>query len=139
MSLFEDAGGEAGIRAVIETFYDAIFDDMMIGFFFARSNKANLVRVETQLVARALGATHIQYEGRPLRAAHAAHPIMGGHFDRRTQLLREALDEHNVPAPVREAWLEHTQALRSLITDDAGSECDHDAAARRMARLTGDS
>ncbi len=30
-SLFEQAGGEPMIRAVVSSFYDAVFDDVMIG------------------------------------------------------------------------------------------------------------
>ena len=35
-SLFEKLGGESGLRAIINTFIDRVFEDRMIGFFFRK-------------------------------------------------------------------------------------------------------
>jgi truncated hemoglobin YjbI len=121
--LFEQAGGLEGLRRVVTTFYDAIFVDVMIGFFFQSLDKDMLIDREVEHAARMLGAEHIEYKGRPLREAHAKHPIMGGQFDRRTQLLREAMETHQLPGPVKKAWLEQTERLRPLITKDSKAEC----------------
>jgi len=56
---------------------------------------------------------------------------------RRLQILRETLDELNVPEPVRRHWVEHTLSLRDQITGDEGSECDGVAAAQRVAAVKG--
>lgn len=125
MTLFERAGGEPALRAVLGTFYDAVFDDVMIGFFFRASDKERLIQKELELAAVALGATHLRYTGEPLGAAHARHPILGGHFERRLQLLREAMAAHGLPEDVQAAWVAHTQALRPAITADRGTACDH--------------
>src|SRR5688572_30053356 len=95
--LIDKAGGVLGIKKVLESFYDAVFSDFMIGFFFAGVDKKRLIQVETELTARALGANDVVYSGKPLKAAHARHPIMGGHFERRQQLLREAMEKHQLP------------------------------------------
>lgn len=124
MSLFEDAGGEEKLRQVIADFYDHVFDDLMIGFFFRRSNKERLIQKELELVAEALGSTELKYTGKDMQRAHAAHGIQGGHFERRMQLLREAMDRGNVPQHVREKWLEHAYGLRGQITKMAGSGCE---------------
>jgi hemoglobin len=129
-SLFEQLGGEQELRAIIETFIDRVFDDRMIGFFFRRSSKERIKKMEYQLAASFLGAP-VEYEGRRLDEVHAKHPIMGGHFARRRQILKETLDFHHVPEPVKEAWLTHTDELRSLITADQGSACDSGSARRR--------
>jgi len=129
-SPFEEIGAER-LREVIDVFVDRIFDDLMIGFFFRNADRGRIKELEFQFTARALGAD-IEYEGRPLEQAHASHPIMGGQFARRLQILKETLDEHNVPQAVREAWLDHTESLRSLITRDRGDDCDP-AEARRKA------
>lgn len=133
--LIEQAGGIEGMRRMVRTFYDMVFTDMMISFFFRNSDKERLIQKETELLCRAIGDTSIPYTGKPLREAHAAHPIMGGHFERRLQLMRDAMQAHSLPAAVQAAIVEHTEALRPLVTDDAGSECDHDAAQARMERL----
>ena len=131
--LFEQAGGMDGLRAVLRTFYDRVFSDIMIGFLFKGADKERLIEKEAEFAARALGATQVAYTGQTIAKAHAKHPILGGHFDRRLQLLREAWQAHDVPEAVRGAWEAHTHALRAQVTADAGSECDHDAARARLS------
>lgn len=132
-SLYEMAGGEAGLRAVIADFYDRLFDDLMIGFFFKGQDKGRLIDREVELTARLLGGD-VAYRGRPLRAAHARHPIMKGHFMRRHRILEETLADHDVPAPVRDAWLRHSLDLQAAILGEARHDphCDHEAARRRV-------
>ena len=129
--LHEQAGGRAGIRAVLAEFYDTVFADVMIGFLFKDSDKRRLIERELELTLRALGAD-VEYTGRPIAEVHAPFPIMGGHFMRRRQLLCDAMERHALPAAVREAWLAHTDALRPQVTADTSGECDADAAARRV-------
>lgn len=130
-SLYDQIGGDR-LRAVIEDFYERVFSDVMIGFLFFGKDKQRLIDREWEFTASFLGASDVRYTGRPIRAAHAASPILGGHFDRRLQILRDAMAAHEVPAAVREAWIQHTLSLRSQVTADRGSECDHDLAAERL-------
>lgn len=120
------------MRSAIEEFYDRLFDDVMIGFMFRGKDKARLVEREFELVGEHLGGP-VTYRGRPIGEVHARLPIMGGHFERRLKILEDLLRERGVPDPVRDAWLEHTRALRPVVTADAGSECDPAAAARRQS------
>lgn len=122
-SLYERLGGEAGLRAIVNAFMDRVFEDRMIGFFFRNVDKGRIKEMEYQFTARLLGAD-IEYLGRPLDQAHARHPIMGGQFARRQQILKETLESFAVPEPIRRAWLDHNESLRPLITRDAGSDCD---------------
>jgi truncated hemoglobin YjbI len=132
MNLYDEAGGEAAIHQILSTFYDAVFNDVMIGFHFVKADKNRLIRVETQMTCIALGATHIKYEGKPIQKAHAPHPILGGQFERRLQLLRDAMEVHNLPNTVREAWIAHNEKLRPLVTADKGSDCDHAPVKKRL-------
>jgi hemoglobin len=122
-SFFEQLGGEIRVREIIDTFIDRVFEDRMIGFFFRHANRARIKEMEYQLIAEFLGAG-IQYKGKPLSEVHGKHPIMGGHFARRRQILKETLESHRVPEPVKEAWLTHTDSLRPLITAQEASACD---------------
>ncbi len=122
-SLFEQLGGEAKLRAIINTFIDRVFADRMIGFFFRNADPKRIKEMEYQLAAEFLGAP-IVYRGKALDVVHARHPIMGGHFARRRQILKETLEAYAVPQAVREAWLGHTDSLRPLITSQAESDCD---------------
>lgn len=125
-TFFEQLGGEQKLKVIINTFIDRVFDDRMIGFFFRNADRQRIKAMEYQLAAHFLGA-EVEYQGRPLDQVHAKHPIMGGHFARRRQILKETLDLYHVPEPIKEAWLEHTDALRPLITSQKDSECDPNA------------
>ena len=118
---FEELG-EAQLRRVVDAFVDRITSDMMIGYFFQKVDKSRLKDLEFQFACTHLGGPS-QYEGRPLQAAHGPHAIRGGHFNRRLRLLDTVLREQQVPAHIRDAWIEHNSQLRSLITRDRGSEC----------------
>ncbi len=131
-SYFEQLGGEAGLRAVIDRFIDRVFDDVMIGFFFARASRPRVKEKEYELAARHLGAD-LPYTGRPLDEAHSRHPIMGGQFMRRLKILEEVLIEAGAPEAVRRHWLAHDERQRHLITRDAGGRCDPNLAAARAS------
>ena len=130
-NLFEALGGEDKLRAIIDDFINRVFADRMIGFFFRNADEARIKELEYQLTAKFLGAD-IEYRGRPLDKAHAKHPIMGGHFARRRQILKETLEFHHVAEAIQKVWLEHTDSLRPLITPEAGSDCDPIAARQRV-------
>jgi hemoglobin len=132
-SLFEKLGGESGLRAIVNAFIDRVFEDRMIGFFFRNADRARIKEMEYQLAASFLGAD-IKYTGRPLGKAHVNHPIMGGHFARRRQILKETLEVYQVAEEIKAAWLHHTDSLRPLITPEAGSGCDPIAARARVNR-----
>jgi hemoglobin len=130
-TFFEQLGGEQELRTIVDTFIDRIFDDRMIGFFFRNADKQRIKDLEYQLTAHFFGA-EVEYQGRPLNQVHAKHPIMGGHFARRRQILKDTLDLYHVPEPIKEAWLTHTDALRPLITPQKDSECDPNVLAQKV-------
>ncbi|MDP2602439.1 MAG: group 1 truncated hemoglobin [Deltaproteobacteria bacterium] len=132
-SPFERLGGEEKVRAIVDNFMERVFADRMIGFFFRDADRKRIKEMEYQLSAEFLGAG-ISYQGRPLAIAHAKHPIMGGHFARRRQILKETLESYDVPPFIQEAWLRHTDSLRELITPEADSDCDPIAARERVRR-----
>ena len=120
--LFELAGGEPRLREVIEDFYQRVFEDVMIGFFFKGMDHPRLVQLELEFALRLLGA-EVAYTGRPLPEAHASHRIMGGQFNRRLQILKETLADHELAPEVVDCWIKHTISLRHQITPDAAGEC----------------
>ena len=130
-TLFDRLGGETKLREIIETFIDRVFEDRMIGFFFRNADRARIKELEYQLAAGFLGAD-IHYQGRPLAKVHSNHPIMGGHFARRRQILKETLESFQVPEEIQTVLLTHTDQLRPQITPESGSDCDPMAARERM-------
>jgi len=107
---FEQVGGETKLRAVIDTFIERVFADRMIGFFFRSADKARIKEMEFQLAANFLGA-NVEYGGRPLDQVHRKFPIMGGHFARRRQILKESIEAHGIADEIKKLWLDHTDAL----------------------------
>ncbi|MEQ8274688.1 MAG: group 1 truncated hemoglobin [Deltaproteobacteria bacterium] len=121
-TLFERLGGEWALRPIIQDFVQRMTTDMMIGFFFREVDAKRLEEMEYLFTAKFLGAD-VQYVGKPIRDAHAPHPIMGGQFDRRRQILEEAIDRHGVAPDIKAAWLEHVDRLRPQVTRDAAGVC----------------
>jgi len=117
-----DAIGPDKLRAVVTDFYSRIFGDVMIGFLFQGKDRQKLIDREYEFSASFLGGD-VKYTGRSMREAHAKSPIFGGHFERRLQILRETLRDHDVDPRVQQAWIDHQLALRAQITPDKGSEC----------------
>lgn len=136
--MFEELGGEPVLRGIVSQFVDRMFEDPMIGFFFRKANRQRVKDKEYELAAGHLGGA-VEYTGRPIREAHAVHPIMGGQFARRLELLRETLVLSGAPERVIRHWLAHTESLRALVTRDASGECNAPTAApaRRLPTKPG--
>ena len=117
---------------MIDLFVDRVFADVMIGFIFAGKNRERIREMEYQLAAEQLGGP-VTYTGRSIQAVHARLPIMGGHFDRRRQILLNTLRDCEVPEEVQQVWIEHVDALRGdvLGVGSAPHHCDHDLQADR--------
>jgi len=111
--LLSRIGGET-LRAVIADFYDRVFADVMIGYMFEGRDKQRLIDKEWELTARFLGGED-RYTGKPIREAHAPLKIFVGQFDRRLQILKNTLRDHQVDPAVAEAWIDHQIALRDQV------------------------
>ena len=114
MTLFDDVGGEPGLRRVLRALYDRLFDDLMVGFLFAGKDKAKLIEHQLWFTARFLGGPS-RYEGKSLPDAHAALPLLPGHFERRPFLLRQVLTEQAVPEAVATEWLRVDRSLMHAV------------------------
>lgn len=123
-SLFDQVGGDR-LRAMVTGFYEQVFADVMIGFLFAGKDRAQLIQREWELAARMLGGA-VPYTGRPIREAHRHVPILGGHFDRRLELWRQAMVAHALPPAAIETLMAHNRALRAQVTNDPTSDCNHE-------------
>jgi hemoglobin len=121
-TLFEEVGGEAKLRAIVDDFVGRVFSDLMIGFYFRNADQRRIAELEYQHAAEHLGGP-VKYRGKPLGQAHGPHRIMGGQFNRRRELLRKTLADHKAPGRVIEAWLAHNETLRGEITGDKSGEC----------------
>jgi truncated hemoglobin YjbI len=121
-SLYDELGGEAALRRIVDRFVDRMFDDMMIGYLFRAARRERIKDKEFEHAAEHLGAG-IVYTGKPLDAAHRPHAIRGGQFMRRVRILESTLDELGAPERVKAHWIARTLELRPLVTDDEGDVC----------------
>jgi truncated hemoglobin YjbI len=113
-SAYEAIGGQAQVRAVLTSLYDALFTDPIVGFLFRGKNKQRIVEQQVALTCAFLGGPE-RYEGVPLPQAHASLPLLAGHFDRRHRLLEQALVSHGVPVEAQVAWLRADEGLRLSV------------------------
>jgi hemoglobin len=117
---YEAIGGEAAVRRILRALYDRLFDDPMVGFLFQGKDKEHIVEQQVLFTCAFLGGPQ-RYQGKPLPQAHAALPLLPGHFDRRHFLLRRILRDEGVPDAVSELWLNIDEGLRSSVIS-AGAE-----------------
>jgi truncated hemoglobin YjbI len=118
ISLYDAMGGEPRVRVVLQTLYDRLFVDPIVGFLFEGKDKAHIVEQQLAFTCRFLGGPQV-YEGLPLPTAHANLPLLPGHFDRRHRLLTQVLEECAVPPDVRRVWLQIDDALRPSVLASA--------------------
>lgn len=111
--------GEERVRRLVHTFMERVFADPMIGFYFQGRSLSRIRELECRFALAHLGGGDV-YNGRPLDEAHGALRIFGGHFDRRTALLRETLLEDGVDNDIVLRWLAHTERQRELVV---GGSC----------------
>lgn len=113
--VIEEVGGADEMQALMTSFYDRLFEDVMVGFFFVSSDKEALIRSQIDYVRANLGGRHGTYEGQPIRRAHVDLPILPGHFDRRHQILKDVLHDFDVPEEVRHDWIALDLAMRPMV------------------------
>jgi hemoglobin len=113
-SLYEAIGGERKVRAILQSLYDQLFVDPIIGFLFECNDKQHIVEQQLAFTCHFLGGPQ-KYEGKPLPEVHANLPLLPGHFDRRHRLLAQALKDHDVPEDVKRVWLQIDRTLKSSV------------------------
>jgi truncated hemoglobin YjbI len=120
---YEALGGEAKVRAIVGKLYDKLFVDPFVGFLFAGKDRDRIVERQVEFTSAFLGGP-ARYTGQPLPQAHAALPLLPGHFDRRHWVLGQVLLDEGVPADVRRTWLDIDQALRTSVLAAGGDARD---------------
>ena len=126
----EQIGGVERLHRIVEDFYGRVLEDPIIGFMFDEDDIERIIDRQVQYLRKHLGDGSATYDGESIRKAHSELPITSGHADRRHQLLRETLDDWEMPATSRKAWLQLDASLRDLVV--RGGE-------KRRAELTGSS
>ncbi|MFW5963615.1 MAG: group I truncated hemoglobin [Natronomonas sp.] len=95
-TLYERLGGQDGIRAVVDDFYDRLQDDDELGPFFEDADMETLRKTQTDFLCEAAGGPET-YDAAPVREAHLHVPFTPAHIQRAVDLLSESLEEFDVP------------------------------------------
>lgn len=106
--------GPGRVRLIIDRFLDEVFEDPMIGFFFAGKPLSRIRELEYRFAVEHLGGGAV-YNGRPLDEAHGDLRVFGGQFDRRRRILEETLEAFGVDEDIRARWIAHTEAQRDKV------------------------
>ncbi len=94
-SLYEKFGGETGIAAVVDTFYDYMMKDDDVNHFFSETNMKKQRQHQTNFISFVLGGPK-KYDGKNMREAHAHLKLTDKEFNIVAKHLTEALKFHGV-------------------------------------------
>jgi len=117
-TLFEQLGGQPTLDRVHKRFYDKVYAHPWLGQFFAGHEQAAIELRQTQFMAEKFGADSI-YPGKPLELAHRRMFIPEELLRLRQSLLREALEEEQVPGPLITRWLKIDHAFWKDVRNDS--------------------
>ena len=90
-TLYDRAGGEAGVTKLVDIFYQRVLNDPELSPFFAHIPMAKLRRMQVEFFSSALNGP-LHYSGRPLAHVHQGHGITKAHLRRFTEHLLVTLE-----------------------------------------------
>ena len=93
--LFTRIGGELGILAMVDRFYDRVLADTELAHFFSHVAMDTLRKMQLEFFSAALGGP-VQYTGRPIVHAHQTHRINLADFQRFTRHLFDTLESFSI-------------------------------------------
>ena len=106
------------IKEIVSSFYDVVFNDVLIGHFFVNTDKNELVGQQVDFLIGIFGGPK-NYQGRKLDQVHRSFSIKNVHFDRRQVILKDILEQHfDQKDPMIEQWLALENRFRKLIVND---------------------
>ena len=108
-------GGPERLREILTRFYGRLFQDPIVGFFFADQDLDKIVSGQHGFLMRAFQETERFHGVHPSKAHVKLAPIRHGQFDRRLVVLREVLTEEGLDPKDVEAWVKVEEGMRGLI------------------------
>ena len=120
--LYKNLGGRKPLLEILKDFYKRMSQDILIGFFFDNKDTDKIAAQQQKFLLKAMGVAKTYAGKTPARAHDKLPPILAGHFDRRIQILRETLEDHELAAEDIRTWLGFERAFRAAIVDPAISQ-----------------
>jgi len=113
--LIQKLGGEVVFVTLMERFYQAMGQDLMIGFFFSGRDLKTIAQKQASFFLMAAGLNP-GFSGKGPSTAHQAlPPILSGHFDRRLMILRQVLESEGVSEQQISRWVRFEESFRAVV------------------------
>jgi truncated hemoglobin YjbI len=120
--LFDRLGGRATLERVHKIFYDKMFAHPWIGKFFSGIDQLHLENQQSDFMQMLFGGEK-SYHGRMPIDAHMHIMITEELFALRADLLKESLNEANIPETEQADWLRIDAAFKKVLIKKSASEC----------------
>ncbi|QPJ63541.1 MAG: group 1 truncated hemoglobin [Candidatus Nitronauta litoralis] len=122
-SLLEDIGGRPTLERVHKVFYDKLYAHPWLKQFFEGINQKVIEDQQTDFMVSNMGGGKV-YSGRIPSMAHRHMFITEELFDLRSNILKDSLEECNVPVPLAEKWIRIDYAFKHSLVKSDVSECE---------------
>lgn len=119
MTLFDQLGGEQGVRLLVDELTTRLEADPEFGPMFAGVDGEGLRRHREQYLAAVLGGPE-QYTGRGLREAHRPLGIDDAQFDRFLALVLESARAVGAAPAATDDLAAFVRGLRPVMVDQTG-------------------
>lgn len=107
--------GEVRLRQILESFYQEMASDILIGYFFDRKDLASIAARQGDFILKATQLRR-EYSGKAPQQAHLElPPILTGHFDRRLRILESILSRQGLNAVEIQTWIRFEENFRNTI------------------------
>jgi hemoglobin len=116
VSLYDQLGGEPGVSAIADDFYDRISTDDLLGKWFVDVNGAGIRFHLRAYLTVALGGPE-EYSGRSLRVAHQGLRISVEAWNRMLVLLAESFRSGAVDDRLNSEVIAIISTLRAVIVE----------------------
>lgn len=113
--LILEIGGDEALLSLLQTFYERMSKDVLIGFFFDGKDLEKTAKMQMQFMLNAAGLIKT-YTGKGPSTAHLElAPILSGHFDRRLVILRDVLTESGLAPGLIDRWIDFENSFRTIV------------------------
>ena len=113
-TLYDDPGGRAAIRAVVDGFHDRALDDEQLVGYFEDTDTDELRSHQTQFFSAVTGGP-VDYSGADVREAHADLALTGDDFARVAEHPEASPASFDVPEEQTDVVLSGVADLKTAI------------------------
>ncbi len=112
-TIFERNGGFATVRKVVSTFYDYVLEDEVMAPYFAGIDMRRQIDHQSKFISTVMGGPG-SYSDDHLQRVHARLGITHEAFVVMSSLLKEAMEDHDMP-PADVATVMHEIVIREHL------------------------